>query len=72
MASSLDFSISSIFSSIIFGIVGMWLVRQGKRNLNFRILAIGLAMMFYPYFTKSIFADWSIGIGLCGLAYYLW
>ena len=66
----IDLSLSSIMSGLIFGIIGIWLFRRGKRQANLRILCVGLTLMFYPYFTKGPWADWGVGLALCGLAYY--
>ena len=67
-----DISISSVLSAIIFGIIGYWLYRRGKQYSRFDILAIGVALMIYPYFTRGPWGDWGVGFALCGLAYYFW
>ncbi|MBC7467216.1 MAG: hypothetical protein H7256_14595 [Bdellovibrio sp.] len=65
-------TLSSIMANIVFGVAGLWMFRQGKRNLNHSVLIIGILLMVYPYFTKGPLADWGVGIALCGLSYYLW
>lgn len=65
-------SISGLFAGLLFGLIGMWMFRQGKKNLNHPVLIIGICLMAYPYFTTSPVADWGLGVLLCGLAYYLW
>lgn len=65
-------SLSGIFSGLLFGIVGMWMFREGKRRVNNSVLIIGICLMIYPYFTTGPLADWGVGIALCALAYHLW
>jgi dolichol kinase len=68
----IDFSFSSLASGLIFGAVGLWMFREGKRLEKTHAIFIGVALMIYPYFTKGPAADWGVGFCLCGLAYYLW
>ncbi len=65
-------SMSGIFSGLIFGVIGFWMFREGKRNTNITIVLISIALMVYPYFTFTPVQDWSIGFALCDLAYYKW
>jgi hypothetical protein len=59
-----------IVCSLIFSVIGVWLFRKAKKETNFTLLFIAVALMFYSYFTKGPLADWGVGLGLCGLAYY--
>ncbi|MCB0371287.1 MAG: hypothetical protein KDD45_18180 [Bdellovibrionales bacterium] len=68
----LNISISGIIAGLLFGIIGLWMFREGKRRSEIPILLIGIALMVYPYFTSGPLADWGVGIILCGLAYRLW
>ena len=68
----MNLSISGIFAGLIFGVIGFWLLKEGKRRSNIPVIATGVAMMAYSYFTTSPLADWGIGIALCGTAYYFW
>jgi hypothetical protein len=65
-------SISSFMASFVFSVIGIWLFREGKRRSEVRLMLIAMAMMTYTYFTATPLADWGIGLGLCGLTYYLW
>ncbi len=69
---ALNFTMSGILSGLIFGCVGMWMFREGKRRTDFKIVCISVVLMFYPYFTRGPIEDWGAGFLLCGLAYYLW
>ncbi len=69
---NIDISTSGIISSLIFGIIGMWMFREGKREAKMPIMLIAIALMMYPYLTTGPLADWGVGVVLCGLAYYFW
>ena len=68
----MNFSISSLLSNLIFGIIGFSLVREGRRKTHNKLIAIGILLMAYPYFTSNPWLDWGIGIGLCAWAYFAW
>lgn len=65
-----DFSISGIFSGFIFGVIGLYVFRHGRKVMDTRFIGIGVALMVYPYFTNGPWADWGVGMALCALAYY--
>jgi hypothetical protein len=67
-----SFSISSLIAGILFGFIGWWLFRKGRKNSQPKIVGIGVLLMIYPYFTPGPISDWSLGISLCALAYVLW
>ncbi len=68
----MDFSFSSIMSGFVFGVIGFWMMKQGKSRSNPLTIVIGIALIAYPYFISNIFLDWGIGIALCVLAYLKW
>jgi hypothetical protein len=67
-----DFSVSSIVASILFGIIGYWVFRQGRKQANHRNVVLGLVLMGYPYFVSSPKLMWGIGFLVCGITYYFW
>ena len=67
-----DITISSLFAGIIFGGVGLFLLRAGRSKSDNRLVVIGVLLMGYSYFTKNAFMDWGIGFGLSYLAYTIW
>jgi hypothetical protein len=68
----MSFSASYLIAGFIFGVVGFYLFREGKRRLNYQILFIGVGLMVYPLFVTNDWMIWIVGAGLCGLAYYVW
>jgi len=70
MAMLSHFSMSTIIVSFIFGVIGIYVFRHGKKTLNYPVIFISIAMMIYPMFTSGWILDWGVGLGLCGAAYY--
>ncbi len=67
-----SFDLSSLIAGLVFGTIGLWVFRHGKRNANNRNVVIGLILMIYPYFVSGAFRTWGAGFVLCGYAYYTW
>lgn len=67
----IDFRMSQIFASFVFGVIGLYLFRHAKKIVNYKLIFISIALMAYPMFTTNWELDWSVGILLCSLAYYL-
>jgi len=70
MDMGLHFTTSQIVASLVFGIIGLFVFRHGKKTLNYSVLFTGVAMMIYPMFTSGWLEDWGFGLGLCAMAYY--
>jgi hypothetical protein len=66
----MDISASSLLAGFFFGTIGLFVFRKGKKDAEFDILFIGIALMIYPYFTMGPLLDWGVGAALCALAYY--
>ena len=64
--------LSLLFCGFVFGVIGMWMFRQGKKNANIISMAIAVTLMVYPYFIESVLVSWLLGIALCTLAYFKW
>lgn len=62
----------SLIAGIIFGIIGFWLFRKGKKEHHVSHSLIGIGLMVYPYFTSDTpRLTWGVGFAFCGLAYLL-
>lgn len=63
-------SLSSLLSGVIFGIIGMFLLRDGRKKGSPKLAVIGILLMAFPYFTPGYWLiDWVVGITLCYTAY---
>lgn len=66
----MNFSVSFLFASFVFSVIGFWAFRQGKAKGNIHFVVVGILLMVYTYVTSNVYLDWGIGAALCGLLYY--
>jgi hypothetical protein len=71
-ANDLYMTAGKIILGFIFGAIGLWMIREAKRRVNFNSLFIGIALVVYTYFTPNAWWDLGIGIVLCLIAYKTW
>ncbi len=65
-----DISISNILAGLIFGIIGLYVLREGRKKGNPKLAVVGILLMAFPYFTPGYWLiDWGVGITLCYTAY---
>lgn len=69
---NLSFDMWSILAGILFGAVGLYVFRHGRRESDIRNVVFGLLLMIYPYFVDGAKLTWAIGMALCGAVYYYW
>ena len=62
---------ADLFGSILFGIVGYAAFRYGKKAGSTHPMAIGVALMVYPYFVSQTWLLYAIGCALCAGLYVL-
>ncbi|WP_413557291.1 hypothetical protein [Bdellovibrio sp. HCB209] len=68
----LDYSVSALIGGTVFGIIGIYLYRKGRREGHSPNVWVGVSLMVYPLFVTSSLFTWTIGTLLCGVAYYYW
>jgi ABC-type uncharacterized transport system permease subunit len=61
-----------IAAGLIFGTIGWWIFKQGRKRAETNKVVTGLVLMLYPYFFSSALWTWVVGILLCGYSYYRW
>lgn len=69
----MDMSLPSpnvLFAGLVFGVIGFAAFMYGKKQARFSPMAIGTALMAYPYFVSAAWLLWGIGIALCAALYY--
>ena len=54
-------STANIFASIIFGSIGFAVFIYGKKQASGKAMAIGIALMVYPYFITNTLANYLVG-----------
>jgi len=62
---------AALFAAVIFGVIGFAAFRYGKKHALVPPIAIGLALMVYPYFVSQTWLVYAIGCALCGGLYVL-
>lgn len=60
----------TLVGGLIFGILGIWMFRKGRRENNRKVLWVGVALMVYQSFTLEPAPIWGIGLLLAALGYY--
>ncbi len=66
----LNFSFSTLMAGFVFGVIGFYLFRHGKKQMNYSWVFSGLILMVYPLFVEGAWLNWGIGLAVCGFAYY--
>jgi hypothetical protein len=58
-----------IIGSLLFSVVGLFLMREGKRQVDYQKAIMGIILMFYSYFISSTIWVWVVGILLTAAGY---
>ncbi|MEK2688482.1 hypothetical protein [Bdellovibrio sp. GT3] len=67
-----DYSVAALIGGTIFGIIGIYLFRKGRRESHSPNIWVGVGLMLYPLFVSSTLYTYVVGALLCGVAYYYW
>ena len=59
-----------LLAGLIFGVIGTAAFMYGKKQARFSAMAIGAALVVYPYFVSALWLLWGIGLALCAALYY--
>lgn len=54
-----------LVAAIVFGLAGLVAWRVGRRQERPLTVALGVALMVYPYFVSRTWLVWAIGVALC-------
>lgn len=61
-----------MIAGFVFGVIGLWMIREAKRRANLIIAVIGVLLMSFTFFTSHPAMDWGVGFTLCAVAYFFW
>ena len=59
-----------IISGAVFGAFGLYAFNRGKKRQDALLIAIGIALLVYPWFVTNLLLNILIGGLLCGAFYY--
>ncbi len=68
----MDLSLPSpdaLLVSLVFSVIGMGVFMYGKKQALMKPMAIGVALMVFPYFIPRVWLQWVVGVGLCAALY---
>ena len=65
----MGFSVWTLIAGFVFGIFGIFIFREGKRDMNIPRVVIGLVLMSYGFFVTNPWACWGIGAVLLFVNY---
>ena len=60
---------ANIIAASIFGLIGWAVFIYGKKQSNFKPIAIGIILMTYTYFVSNLIFTYLIGVGLIALLF---
>jgi len=61
----------ALLASLLFSLIGFAAFMYGRKAVCWRPMAIGVALMVYPYFVDQTWLLWSIGAALCAALWFL-
>ncbi len=65
----MNFSVSGLLAGLLFGVLGVYFFRVGRRDVKTDLLAYGLILMIYPFFVTNDWLIWGIGAGVTALCF---
>lgn len=65
-----SFSLWGMLGGLLFGGIGFVAFIYGKKNVEYKPLFIGIALMAYPYFFRGTIAIYAIGICLVAALFF--
>ena len=65
----MNFDLSSLAASFVYGTFGIYIFKHGRKQANGPIVALGVALMIYPYFFENPYLVWGVGAVLSERAY---
>lgn len=54
----------AVVGMVIFSLLGIWAIKEGRREANIKQLLLGIGLVGYSYFTSEVWLVWLIGVVL--------
>ena len=68
----MSFDPYELLAGFICGVIGWWMLKEGRKRGEIQIALMGLALMVVPYFTSGLKMMLIVCIGICLWAYNIW
>lgn len=68
----LDINPYDLLAGFIFGMIGWYMMKEGRRRGELTMTLLGVSLMIIPYFTSSLKMMLLICGGVCLWAYKIW
>jgi hypothetical protein len=65
----MDFSVSVLISGFLFGVIGLYLFKEGRKGAHVPWMLLGVALMAFPYVVRGDLLNWGVGLALTLIAY---
>ncbi|MCB9766437.1 MAG: hypothetical protein H6741_00370 [Alphaproteobacteria bacterium] len=66
----MDFSPSTLFAGIVFGLIGLGAWRYGRKQQSARHMLVGAALIGFCYVVPDGWVQWLVGAVLVGLLFF--
>ena len=54
----------ALVGMILFSLLGMWAIKDGRREANIKVILLGFVLAGYSYFTPKTWQTWLVGSAL--------
>lgn len=54
----------ALVGMVMFSLLGMWAIKEGRREANIKQLLLGIALVGYSYLTPEAWQVWLVGVVL--------
>lgn len=51
----------ALVGMLLFSMLGIWAIKDGRREGNIAVMGLGFVLLFYSYFTDQSWLIWGIG-----------
>lgn len=59
----------ALVGMVLFPLIGVWAIKEGRREANIKQLLLGFLLIGYSYFVSPAWLIWGIGLALVAAVY---
>ena len=68
----MNLSPGNLVAGVVFGIFGLYIYRQSRRDVNLKRTILAVTLFIYPFFIEKEWVTWIIGTVLVIVNYSRW